>query len=101
MVKNLHLLNYLTSQNFKSTITNLKSININKFDNDDTKRIIQKKIMSIKNEETLKNISLNNKKLKFKNDKKLKINFEKSYDLLSEKIKSKRSNSNSSTHFKK
>ena len=56
--------------------------------------------MSIKNEETLKNISLNNKKLKFKNDKKLKINFEKSYDLLSEKIKSKRSNSNSSTHFK-
>ncbi len=100
MVKNLHLLNYLTSQNFKSTITNLKSININKFDNDDTKRIIQKKIMSIKNEETLKNISLNNKKLKFKNDKKLKINFEKSYDLLSEKIKSKRSNSNSSTHFK-
>ena len=52
MVKHLHLLNYLTSENFKSTITNLKSININKFDNDDTKRIIQKKIMLIKNEET-------------------------------------------------
>ena len=102
MVKHLHLLNYLTSENFKSTITNLKSININKCENEDTKRIIQKKILSIKNEETLKkmNHSLNNKQIKFKNEKKLKINSGKSIDLFSEKINSKRSNSNSSTHFK-
>lgn len=50
MVKNLTLLNYLTSDEFKPTITNLKQMHINKID-PISKRIIQKKIISIKNEE--------------------------------------------------
>ena len=54
MVKNLYLLNYLISDDFKPTILNLKSLNINLLDNN-IKPIIQKKILSIKNNKSHKN----------------------------------------------
>ena len=47
MTKNIKLLNYLTSSNFKSTIVKMNKIELNKM-NKETKNIIQKKISSIK-----------------------------------------------------
>lgn len=87
MTKNVNLLNYLTSEDFKSTISKLKKMNINKLDID-IKRIIQKKIIAIKVE---KDNKLKNSTKKFKK-KKILLNT----DL---KDKNKNSHSNMSTYF--
>lgn len=47
MTKDIKLLNYLSSNNFKSTIVKMKKIELSKM-NRETKNIIQKKINSIK-----------------------------------------------------
>ena len=47
MTKDIKLLNYLSSNNFKSTIVKMKKIELNKM-NRETKNVIQKKINSIK-----------------------------------------------------
>jgi hypothetical protein len=63
--KQIHLLNYLMSDNFKETIKKMDKIRINKLDKE-TINIIQKKIISIKNNEREK------LSLKLKNEKKSK-----------------------------
>ena len=92
MVKNLHLLSYLTSEEFKPTITNLKSMNINKLDLN-LKRTIQKKILSIKNDDIQ---YLNTERARNKN--KIFLS-ERPIEHLSEQRKLKR-NSNGSMKFK-
>jgi hypothetical protein len=59
MTKNIKLLNFLVSEEFKPTITKMKNMNINKLDID-LKRMIQRKIISIKvdNHNKLKNSSI-------------------------------------------
>ena len=64
--KQIHLLDYLMSDNFKETIKRMNNIRINKLDKE-TINIIQKKIISIKNNEREK-LSLKIKKEKVKND---------------------------------
>ena len=48
MTKNVKLLNYLTSEQFHSTISKMNNLNVNKFDRE-TQRQIQNKINAIKN----------------------------------------------------
>ena len=94
MTKNIKLLNFLVSEDFKPTITKMKKMNINKLDID-IKRVIQRKIISIKAE--------NNNKLKnksYKNQKKIILTNNNLKDNLNTNLFSKRSHSNNSTYFK-
>ena len=56
MMKQVFLLDYLTSDEFKPTIKKLDNLEINNI-NDDTKNIIQKQIITIKSNQKLKNNS--------------------------------------------
>ncbi len=95
MTKNIKLLNYLVSEDFKPTITKMKKMNINKLDID-LKRVIQRKIISIKsdNDNKLKNKSFKNPKKKIiLTNNNIKTN-------LNNNLFSKRTHSNNSTYFK-
>lgn len=59
MTKNVHLYNYLMSDDFKPVVTQMKSLEVNKLD-DETKRTIQKKIIKIKAEKRAKINGLSN-----------------------------------------
>lgn len=59
MTKHVHLYNYLMSDDFKPVVTQMKSLEVNKLD-DETKRTIQKKIIKIKAEQRAKNTGLSN-----------------------------------------
>ena len=60
--KQIHLLDYLMSNNFQEIINNMNKIRINKLDKE-TIRIIQRKIINIKNNEREKYSLLKNNKL--------------------------------------
>ena len=94
MTKNIKLLNFLVSEEFKPTITKMKNMNINKLDID-LKRMIQRKIISIKvdNHNKLKNKNYKNKKKKILLTSDIKDNIKNN-------LFSKRSHSNNSTYFK-
>ena len=83
--KQIHLLDYLMSDNFKETIKSMNNIRINKLDKE-TIEIIQKKIIEIKNNEREK------LELKIKSDKSVKNKNNKSTEIVikeKEHIKSK------------
>ena len=69
VTKQIHLLDYLMSNNFKEIINNMNTIRINKLDKE-TIRIIQRKIINLKNNERDKNNLLKNIKLEKKNNHK-------------------------------
>jgi hypothetical protein len=93
MVKNLHLLTYLTSEEFKPTITDFKTMDINKLDLN-LKRTIQKKILSIKSDDIH---HLKTERIRNKN--KICLSERSNNEQLSEQRKLKR-NSNGSLKFK-
>ena len=76
--KQIHLLDYLMGDKFKEIIKNIDDIKINKIDKE-TKNIIQKNIIKIKNDEK--------EKLRLIKDKKMKINKSISAGKISKKPK--------------
>ena len=95
MNKNIKILNYLVSEDFKPTITKMKKMNINKLDID-MKRVIRGKVISIKsdNDNKLKNKSFKNPK------KKIILTNNNIKNNLNNNLFSKRTHSNNSTYFK-